>query len=41
MMGACFECLVEIDGVSQRACQRQVEAGMRLRRQLDARGDAS
>ena len=34
MMGACFECLVEIDGVSQRACQRQVEDGMRLRRQL-------
>jgi predicted molibdopterin-dependent oxidoreductase YjgC len=41
MMGACFECLVEIDGVSnQRACQRQVEAGMRLRRQLGSRGDA-
>jgi predicted molibdopterin-dependent oxidoreductase YjgC len=40
MMGACFECLVEIDGVSnQRACQRQVEAGMRLRRQLRAGGD--
>ena len=35
MMGACFECLIEVDGVSnQRACQRQVEAGMRLRRQL-------
>lgn len=42
MMGACFECLVEIDGVSnQRACQRQVEAGMRLRRQLHAGGDGS
>ena len=35
MMGLCFECLVEIDGVAdQRACQRQVEAGMVLRRQL-------
>jgi len=40
MMGACFECLVEIDGVSQRACQRQVEAGMRLRRQLRSDGDS-
>ena len=35
MMGICFECLVEIDGVvDQRACQLQVRAGMRLRRQL-------
>lgn len=37
MMGACYECLVEIDGVgNQRACQRQVEPGMRLRRQLSS-----
>jgi predicted molibdopterin-dependent oxidoreductase YjgC len=35
MMGICFECLVEVDGVvDQRACQLQVRAGMRLRRQL-------
>ena len=35
MMGICFECLVEIDGVAdQRACQVQVRAGMHLRRQL-------
>jgi len=35
MMGICFECLVEVDGTAnQRACQLQVEAGMRLRRQL-------
>lgn len=39
MMGLCFDCLVEIDGEpNQRACQRQVVAGMRVRRQLD-RGD--
>jgi predicted molibdopterin-dependent oxidoreductase YjgC len=38
MMGVCFECLVEIDGVGdQRACQVQVRPGMRLRRQLAAR----
>lgn len=33
MMGACFDCLVEIDGgSSQRACQIEVYAGMRIRR---------
>ncbi|MCP4335154.1 MAG: (2Fe-2S)-binding protein [Gammaproteobacteria bacterium] len=41
MMGACFECLVEIDGMSnQRACQQQVEAGMQVRRQLSFNGSA-
>jgi predicted molibdopterin-dependent oxidoreductase YjgC len=35
MMGICFECLIEVDGVAdQRACQIQVRAGQRLRRQL-------
>lgn len=34
MMGACFECLVEIDGVANRqACMTQVSAGMAVRRQ--------
>ena len=32
MMGSCFECLVQVDGVNQRACQIKVEAGMRLQR---------
>ena len=32
LMGACFECLLEIDGVEQRACQVKVQPGMRLRR---------
>ena len=33
MMGICFDCLLEIDGRSnQRACQFEVEAGMRVRR---------
>jgi D-hydroxyproline dehydrogenase subunit gamma len=37
MMGICFECLIEVDGVAnQRACQLQVQAGMRLRRQLSS-----
>ena len=28
MMGACFDCLVEIDGVTVQACQEQVRAGL-------------
>ena len=31
MMGTCFECLVEIDGVSnQQACRTQVREGMQV-----------
>jgi predicted molibdopterin-dependent oxidoreductase YjgC len=34
MMGACFECLMEIDGVANRqACLTTVEDGMRVNRQ--------
>ncbi|MCC6533534.1 MAG: (2Fe-2S)-binding protein [Burkholderiales bacterium] len=37
MMGVCFECLVEIDGVPNRqGCMVSVAAGMRVRRQLGA-----
>ena len=28
MMGACFDCLVEIDGVTRQACMTEVQAGM-------------
>jgi len=39
MMGICFECLLEIDGIdNQRACQVEVKAGMRVRRQLAVSG---
>ena len=42
MMGICFECLIEVDGVAnQRACQLQVRAGMRLRRQLASEKEGS
>lgn len=35
MMGICFECLMEIDGVPNRqACMVQVHDGMAVRRQL-------
>lgn len=34
MIGHCFDCLIEIDGVgSRQACLSLVEAGMRLRKQ--------
>lgn len=39
MMGVCFDCLMEIDGVPNRqACQVRVRDGMRVRRQEGARG---
>ncbi|MFM0736015.1 (2Fe-2S)-binding protein [Paraburkholderia xenovorans] len=38
MMGACFDCLVEIDGVpSRQSCMVEVKAGMRIRSQEGAR----
>jgi predicted molibdopterin-dependent oxidoreductase YjgC len=39
MMGACFDCLVEIDGVPNRqACLTRVAEGMVVTRQRGARG---
>jgi predicted molibdopterin-dependent oxidoreductase YjgC len=38
MMGVCFDCLVEIDGVASRqACMIAVAEGMRVRRQHGAK----
>ncbi|MDB5980489.1 MAG: NAD(FAD)-dependent dehydrogenase [Pseudomonas sp.] len=38
MMGACFECLVEIDGVpNQQACMTLVRQGMTIRSMIGAR----
>jgi predicted molibdopterin-dependent oxidoreductase YjgC len=38
MMGVCFECLVEIDGVPNRqSCLIEVREGMRIRSQEGAR----
>lgn len=37
MMGICFECLMEIDGVANRqTCMIRVRDGMRIRRQTQA-----
>lgn len=39
LMGVCFDCLVEIDGIpNQKACQTPVREGMRVSRQ-DREGD--
>lgn len=39
MMGACFECLVEIDGEPNRqACMTAAAEGMKVRRMRGARG---
>ena len=32
MMGACFECLVEIDGVTRQACMLEVTEGLNITR---------
>lgn len=38
MMGICFDCLMEIDGnPNRRACQVEIAAGMRIRRQRGVR----
>ena len=40
MMGVCFDCLLEIDGVASRqACQTTVVEGMRVRRQRSVAGE--
>ncbi|MCA1777425.1 MAG: (2Fe-2S)-binding protein [Loktanella sp.] len=35
MMGACFDCLVEIDGVVRQACMIEVAEGMRVTKPHD------
>ena len=38
LMGSCFECLIEIDGVpNQQACMTTVANGMRVKRQFENR----
>ena len=35
MMGVCYECLVEVDGIPNRqSCQITVQEGMQIRRQI-------
>ena len=35
LMGVCFECMMEIDGVQRQACLTEVHAGMVIDRHLD------
>jgi predicted molibdopterin-dependent oxidoreductase YjgC len=35
LMGVCFECMMEIDGVHRQACQTEVQDGMVIDRHLD------
>ena len=40
LMGQCFECLVEIDGMpNQQGCMTRVRPGMRIRRMRELPGD--
>jgi predicted molibdopterin-dependent oxidoreductase YjgC len=39
MMGACFDCLVEIDGVVRQACMLEVGEGMEIFRPHDSGAD--
>lgn len=32
MMGACFDCLVDVDGVTRQACMIEVTGGMHVKR---------
>lgn len=42
MMGTCFDCLVEVDGVPNRqACMTPATAGLKVRRQRAATGGAA
>lgn len=39
MMGACFDCLVQIDGETVQACMIQVKSGLRVSRAPWAKND--
>lgn len=36
LMGVCFECMMEIDGIQRQACMTEVRAGMVINRNLNA-----
>ena len=35
LMGVCFECLMEIDGIERQACMTEVREGMMINRHLN------
>ena len=40
LMGVCFECMMEIDGVQRQACLTEVQGGMVIDRHLNDDGGA-
>ena len=38
LMGVCYECLMEIDGINRQACMTKVKEGMVINRYLDSDG---
>ncbi len=40
MMGACFDCLVDIDGVTRQACMVEASHGLEVRMAREVRADA-
>lgn len=34
LMGVCYECLMEIDGVTRQACKTKIKQGMKIKRSL-------
>ncbi len=40
LMGVCFECFMEIDGVKRQACMVEVREGMNINRHLDEEKEA-
>lgn len=39
MMGACFDCLIEIDGTQRQACMLEVSEGLTITRRLTPESD--
>jgi len=35
LMGVCFECMMEIDGVQRQACMTEIRSGMKINRHLE------
>ncbi len=41
LMGVCFECLMEIDGIQRQACTTEIEKEMVINRHLSETGENS
>ncbi len=41
LMGVCFECMMEIDGIQRQACMTKIKAGMVINRNLKTETEVS